>query len=111
MVQGLIELAQVVLARLSPVFPFAMVGYALGATSLDVFTFTWATAVGLFPGCFLYAWIGSSAKAAALEGGDNLASYFSMVGGIVATVFITFQAKRIYDDAVKSAGTAKKNSK
>merc|ERR1712224_722064 len=47
----------VTLARLSPVFPFAMVGYALGATSLGAWVFTWATAVGLLPGCLLYSWI------------------------------------------------------
>ena len=92
----------VVLARLSPVFPFAIVGYALGATSLDLVTFTWATFAGLFPGCLLYAFIGASAKEAA-SGDGGWGPTISMAGGVAATVLVTVQAKRAYDEAIAEA--------
>ena len=79
----------VILARLSPVFPFAVVGYALGATSLGSWVFTWATAVGVFPGCLLYTWIGANAASAASGGGD-MGTYLSIVGGVVSTMLVSW---------------------
>ena len=89
----------VILARLSPVFPFAPIGYALGATSLSTFVFVWATFVGVMPGCILYSWIGASAASAASEGGD-IGSYISIAGGVVSTILVSWQAKKSFDEAV-----------
>eukprot|EP00164_Ancoracysta_twista_P006850 GFYU01009620.1.p2 GENE.GFYU01009620.1~~GFYU01009620.1.p2 ORF type:complete len:206 (-),score=71.28 GFYU01009620.1:23-640(-) len=98
--------SMVILARLSPVFPFAMVGYALGATSLNVIEYTWATAVGLLPGCLLYSWIGVSVKdVASGDGdGDSTSSYISLAIGVISTVLVSVQAKKVFDEAVAGTG-------
>ena len=94
----------VILARLSPAFPFAIVGYVLGATSIDAFEFTWATAAGLFPGCLLYAWIGSSMRELGEGGGDgsSLQSWVSIGIGVASTVLVSVQAKKAFDEALKN---------
>ena len=90
----------IVLARLSPVFPFAVVGVVLGATNVDFFTFCWATAVGLTPGVCLYTSIGLSVQATASgDGNDGWSSYISIVAGVVSTVLISWQAKKVFDEA------------
>jgi hypothetical protein len=40
----------VVLLRLAPVVPFAALNYALGATGIPLWTYTWASALGIIPG-------------------------------------------------------------
>ncbi len=94
----------IVLARLSPVFPFAVLGYVLGATKVKATTFTWATFVGLIPGVTLYTFIGMSAAAAAAGGGDNdsWSNYISIGAGVFATAVISWQAKKIIEEATAS---------
>ncbi len=46
-------------ARLIPVFPFFLVNYLCGLTKLPLWTFTWATAAGIFPACLVYTFTGS----------------------------------------------------
>jgi uncharacterized membrane protein YdjX (TVP38/TMEM64 family) len=52
----------VALSRLSPVFPFALIGYVLGATHVSFCTFTWATLAGVWPSCALFAWISQATR-------------------------------------------------
>ncbi len=40
----------VVLLRLAPVVPFAALNYALGATGIPLWKYTWASALGIIPG-------------------------------------------------------------
>lgn len=40
----------VVLLRLSPVIPFALLNYMLSLTAISFFDYTWASAVGIIPG-------------------------------------------------------------
>lgn len=40
----------VVLLRLAPVVPFAALNYALGATGIPLWTYTWASALGIVQG-------------------------------------------------------------
>jgi uncharacterized membrane protein YdjX (TVP38/TMEM64 family) len=46
-------------ARLIPMFPFFLVSYLCGLTGLSLRTFTWATAAGILPACFVYTFAGS----------------------------------------------------
>ena len=100
----------VVLIRLSPVFPFAVIGYVLGATKIDLFTFTWATFVGMWPGCVLYGWVSMSmrdlatAASSSADGGgggdgagSNVASVLGVVLGVLGTVLVSWQAKQVFD--------------
>ena len=95
----------IILARLSPVFPFAVLGYVLGATKVRASVFTWATFVGLIPGVTLYTFIGMSAAAAASGGDDGDSSwsnYISISAGILATIVISWQAKKVIEEATAS---------
>ncbi len=49
----------VFLLKLSPLCPFAIMNYALGATQLRLRDFVWASLVGAVPGTLLYVWLGS----------------------------------------------------
>lgn len=43
----------VLLLRLAPVVPFAALNYALGATSVGLWAYSWASAVGIVPGAHM----------------------------------------------------------
>lgn len=51
--------------RLAPVFPFNAVNYLLGLTPISLPTYVLATAIGIVPGTFVYAWLGQGGLAAA----------------------------------------------
>ncbi len=40
----------VMLLRLSPILPFALLNYGLSVTPISAWTYTWASAVGIIPG-------------------------------------------------------------
>ena len=47
------------LTRLSPVFPFNLLNYAYGLTSVSLRDYFFASWVGMIPGTILYVYIGS----------------------------------------------------
>lgn len=51
----------VFLLRLSPVVPFGILNYALGATRIRLRTYVLASFLGMLPGTFLYVSLGSAA--------------------------------------------------
>jgi uncharacterized membrane protein YdjX (TVP38/TMEM64 family) len=89
----------IVLLRLSPVFPFAPVGYALGTMDVAASTFAAATAVGVLPGCLLYSWMGASLQDATRSGSDSTGSIISMCVCVLSTLAISFVAKKEYSRA------------
>ena len=54
--------------RLAPIFPFVAVNYLLGLTPIGLLSYILATAVGIIPGTFAYAWLGRSGLEAARGG-------------------------------------------
>ena len=89
----------VALARLSPVFPFAIVGYALGPTQISLLDFTLGTFIGLMPGCLLYSWIGTSMSDGMSDGGGS-GGWLKAIILILSTLAASWQAKRLFDAAV-----------
>ena len=49
----------VLLLRLSPLFPFNLLNYALGLTRLSLRDYVVASALGMLPGTILYVYLGS----------------------------------------------------
>jgi uncharacterized membrane protein YdjX (TVP38/TMEM64 family) len=49
-------------ARLIPIVPFALVGYAAGATRISVWRFSWTTVVGYLPLTIAVTYLGSQAQ-------------------------------------------------
>jgi uncharacterized membrane protein YdjX (TVP38/TMEM64 family) len=89
----------VFLLRLSPVFPFNLLNYALGLTRVRFVDFVIASA-GMLPGTLLYVYYGKViGDVAALAGGARIAKntgYYALLGlGLVATIVVTTVVTRI----------------
>ncbi len=94
----------VFLLRMSPVFPFALLNYALGLTSVRFVDYAIAC-LGMLPGTVLYVYLGSLAGDAA--GRDSgTASTLEWVGkgvGLVVTVIVTAYITRTARRALRAA--------
>jgi uncharacterized membrane protein YdjX (TVP38/TMEM64 family) len=89
----------VVLLRLSPVFPFNLLNYALGLTSVRFRDYVIAC-IAMLPGTMLYVYygrlIGDVAALAAGERAERGLSYYLLLGaGLLATIAVTAVITRI----------------
>jgi len=89
----------VLLTRLSPIFPFNLLNYALGLTGVKFWTYVLVSWVGMIPGTMLYVYFGSVASdLATLLSGDlgesPVGSWFFYVG-LGATLVLTLVITRI----------------
>jgi len=97
----------VFLLRLSPAFPFNLLNYALGLTSVR-FADYFAASVGMLPGTLLYVYSGKAVgDVAALAGGaapERGASDLALLGvGLLATAVVTVMVTRIARRALTEA--------
>ena len=97
----------VFLLRLSPVFPFTLLNYALGLTRVRLRDFALA-AFGMIPGTVLYVYYGKLAgDVAALTGGQQVAKgpgyYALLLLGLAATIAVTVVVTRIARRALREA--------
>ena len=97
----------VLLLRLSPVFPFNLLNYALGLTNVRFADYALAS-VGMLPGTLLYTYYGTVAgEVTRLAGGVAIARgsthYVVLVLGLVATVAVTVVVTRIARRALQDA--------
>jgi uncharacterized membrane protein YdjX (TVP38/TMEM64 family) len=97
----------VFLLRLSPVFPFNLLNYALGLTKVRFVDYLGA-AVGMLPGTLLYVYYGKVVgDVAALAGGAapqrGPADYALLIVGLVATILVTTVVTRIARRALQEA--------
>lgn len=88
----------VLLLRLSPVFPFNALNYALSLTRVGTGTYVLASALGMLPGTALYVYLGSLAPAAAelssaADTGGTLRTVFYVIG-LLATLAVVVVATR-----------------
>jgi uncharacterized membrane protein YdjX (TVP38/TMEM64 family) len=95
----------VALLRLSPVFPFNLLNYALGLTKVTFLQYL-AASVAMLPGTLLYVYYGKAAGSlAALAGGakteKSLGSYVVLGLGLVATVAVTALVTRLAGRALR----------
>jgi len=72
------------LLRLSPLMPFNLQNYALGATSVGLWPYVVATGVGIAPGCLLYVYLGVIGKSA--SGGGSALRWAFVALGLCATI-------------------------
>lgn len=93
----------VLLLRLSPVFPFSLLNYALGLTRVRLRDFVIAS-VGMIPGTILYVYSGriagdvaAAVGGAPVEGGSG--RWVVMGLGLVATLAVTIAITRIARNA------------
>lgn len=87
----------VLLLRLSPLFPFALMNYALSLSGVGLRTYVTASAIGMLPGTAMYVYVGSLAPTAAelLSGKPGSRSAALLYGaGFLATVGVAVLAAR-----------------
>ncbi len=96
----------VFLSRLSPVFPFTMLNYLLGLTTVRTSSYVLADLLGMLPGTFLYVYIGATARDA-LEGGASSGTGTLQLAlkivGLLATLAIVIIVTRAARKAMAQA--------
>lgn len=95
----------VFLLRLSPVFPFNLLNYALGLTRVRLADYVVAS-LGMLPGTILYVYYGKLAgDVAALAGGASTpkgSGYYIVLGlGLLATLAVTTIVTRLARNALR----------
>ena len=90
----------VLLARLSPVFPFTLLNYFLGLTTVRTSSYVLANLIGMLPGTFLYVYIGATARDALSAGSGSVGRWqlvlriLGLLATVAVVVLITRTAKR-----------------
>ena len=96
----------VMLLRLSPVFPFNLLNYALGLTRVRFRDYLIAS-IGMLPGTLLYVYSGAiagdAATAAGGAGSTDTAEWVLRIVGLAATVVVTVFVTRIARRALHAA--------
>jgi uncharacterized membrane protein YdjX (TVP38/TMEM64 family) len=101
----------VLLLRLSPLFPFNVLNYALSLTPVRPRTFVVASFLGMLPGTAMYVYLGSLAPAAAelasASAGGGPARTTLYIVGLAATVAVavigTRAARRVLEAELREA--------
>jgi len=105
----------VLLLRLSPLFPFNLLNYALGLTRLSLRDYVAASALGMLPGTVLYVYLGSIVTSASelAAGGREAAGASRNIlywGGLAATLgatwLLTRSARRALSRTIESRPAA-----
>ncbi len=93
----------VTLMRLSPIFPYVFLNYALGLTGVKATSFILASFIGMLPATFLYTYLGSlvtsvtELASAPGQGAADAQNYFIWIGfgvTVIVTAYVTYLARR-----------------
>jgi len=104
----------VTLMRLSPVFPYVFLNYALGLTGVKATSFIFASFIGMLPATFLYTYLGSlvtsvtELASAPAQGATDAQNYFIWGGfavTVIVTAYVTYLARRALARAVPETQT------
>jgi len=88
----------VMLSRLSPAFPFTILNYALGLTTVRTGSYVLANLLGMLPGIFLYTYIGATVGEALIGDSASSAGLFQRtlhIVGLLATVAVVVIVTRL----------------
>ncbi|MDQ7785365.1 MAG: FAD-containing oxidoreductase [Desulfomonilaceae bacterium] len=106
----------VLLLRLSPVFPFNLLNYALGLTKVSFVNYAVASLIGMLPGTLMYVYFGSAARSLAEVAAGQVESglagriffWIGLAATVAVTAFITHVARRSLKEAEASAASETK---
>ena len=103
----------VLLLRLSPVFPFSVLNYALSLSKVRLGTYVAASFLGMLPGTAMYVYLGTLAPAAAeltsSASDAGMVQRLLYVGGLGATIAVVVIATRAARRALASTGLGEPN--
>lgn len=91
----------VLLSRLSPVFPYNMLGYMYGITGVSTRDYVLASWLGMLPGTLAFVYLGSIAGEAAravstpAAGADDITRWAMLAVGVAATIAVSAVITRI----------------
>lgn len=96
----------VFLLRLSPVFPFNILNYALGLTKVSFWSYFFASWIGMLPGTIMYVYLGSAARSLTAIATGNLkqdspAQTIFFWVGLAATIVVATLVTRIAQKSLK----------
>jgi uncharacterized membrane protein YdjX (TVP38/TMEM64 family) len=95
------------LLRLSPVFPFNFLNYALGLTKVSFKDYALATALGILPGGLMYVYFGSAARSLADVAAGNVergrADQVFFWFGLGATILVAALVTRVARKSLREA--------
>ncbi|MBT3217949.1 MAG: TVP38/TMEM64 family protein [Proteobacteria bacterium] len=110
----------VFLLRLSPVFPFTFLNYALGLTAVSFRKYVLASWLGMLPATFLYVYLGSLVPSVAelasgapseSSGLERVLLWVGLAATVTVTIYLTRLAKKALDQTLPvdnaAAGTAR----
>jgi uncharacterized membrane protein YdjX (TVP38/TMEM64 family) len=100
----------VLLTRLSPLFPFNLLNYAFGLSSIPFKTYVLASWIGMLPGTLMYTYLGSAAQnvTALLSGelrrtpGQQAMFALGLIATVAVTTIVTRTARRALNAIVSS---------
>jgi uncharacterized membrane protein YdjX (TVP38/TMEM64 family) len=98
----------VLLTRLSPVFPFNVLNYAFGLTSVRFSSYILASWIGMLPGTIMYVLLGSAAGSLAVvlsgeaprSSGQQALLVVGLLAAVLVAVMIGRSARRALDRTV-----------
>lgn len=95
----------VLLTRLSPIFPFNVLNYAMGLTSVSLKDYVLAS-IGMLPGTIAYVYFGSLVGSLAQIGtesqpGNPAVEWTIRIIGFIATVLVTIYVTRVASKALE----------
>ncbi len=100
----------VFLSRLSPAFPFSLLNYLLGLTSIRAGSYVLATLLGMIPGILLFVYIGAAARdvvlTGAVPGSAGILQQVLKYVGLLATAAVVVIVTRIARNAMREAEQA-----
>ncbi len=92
----------IVLARLSPIFPFSVANYAFGLTTMSAWTYGAASLVGSIPSTLVFVSIGAAAGGIGSEAqrAERTAGEWALLGiGLIAMIALFVVVRRLALDA------------
>ncbi len=108
----------VLLLRLSPLFPYNLLNYALGLTRISFRDYAVATALGMIPVMLMYVYLGAAARSltdiasgtAAAGGPGRVLFWVGLITTVVATTLVTGIARRALHSAAHPIESSAKAS-
>lgn len=93
--------AVVFLLRLSPIFPYGLLNYALSLTSVTFLDYIIASWLGMLPGTIAYVALGSAGKAATDGSSTSLWQVLLYIVGALSTLGVTIVISRVATKALR----------